>query len=290
MNNRKIALSAMISEGVFIGENVIIGENVTICAGTVIGNNVILKDNVYIDHYVIIRDHVTVGENTTVGARCILGEYLMDFYKDRKNKVHPLVIGSDSLIRSETIIYGENTFGKALQTGHRVTIRERSKIGSNVRIGTLSDIQGNCTIEDYVSIHSNVFVAPNSVIKKYAWLFPCSVLTNDPTPPSMTAKGVTVGEYAAVAAGAVIVPGVSVGKEVLIGAGSVVTKDIPTGKLVVGNPARVRCEANQLLNPETGKPAYPWQYNFDRGMPWKENGYAQWLARQNKQDSSEEDI
>jgi hypothetical protein len=37
-----------------------------------------------------------------VGARCILGEYLQDFYENLKNGFHPLIIGENSLIRSET--------------------------------------------------------------------------------------------------------------------------------------------------------------------------------------------
>ena len=116
--------------------NCIISDSATIKENVIIGDNVIVEDNCYIDYGAIIRDNVHIKKGSYIGTRCILGEYLMDFYSDRINKVHPLVIGENALIRSETIIYGETTIGSNFQTGHRVTIREGSMIGNNVRIGT----------------------------------------------------------------------------------------------------------------------------------------------------------
>lgn len=118
-----------------------------------------------------IADNVILGDNVTIGARCILGEYLADFYSEQQYKPHPLIIGENALIRSETIVYGDNVLCDRMQTGHRVTIRENSKIGNNVRIGTLSDIQGYCEIQDYVNIHSNVHIGQKSVIKKMHGFF-----------------------------------------------------------------------------------------------------------------------
>ncbi len=141
-----------------------------------------------------------------------------DFYTDRSNKVHPLIIGQKALIRSETIIYGDTVIGDNFQTGHRVTIREKSRIGHNVRIGTLSDIQGDCDIGNYVNLHSNVHIGMKSTIKDYVWIFPYVVLTNDPTPPSETLLGVTIEEFAIIATGSIIMPGKHIGKDALVGA------------------------------------------------------------------------
>ena len=270
-------MSNVIDKNVIIGENVKLGDNVTIKSGCILDDNVVIKDNVYIDYNTIIHSNVIIDENTTIGARCILGEYVADFYKDRVNKNHPLYIGRDSLIRSETIIYGDNSFGNSLQTGHRVTIREHTKIGEHVRIGTLSDIQGYCEIQNYVNLHSNVHIGQKSIIKNYAWIFPYVILTNDPNPPSNSLIGVTIEEYAIVATGTVILPGKTVGTGALIGAGSVVTKDIGAGKVAVGNPAKERCDTVSLRDSLTGEQVYPWQYTFDRGMPWENIGYDNWL-------------
>lgn len=268
-------MASNVAKDVIIGKNVRIGNNVTIKSGCILEDNIWIGDNVYIDFNVIIHCNVKIDDNTTIGARCILGEYLMDFYSDREQKEHALHISKNSLIRSECIIYGDNDFGPYLQTGHRVTIRENTKIGEHVRIGTLSDIQGYCEIQDYVNLHSNVHVGQKSLIKRYAWIFPYVVLTNDPNPPSETMLGVTIEEFAIVATGTVVLPGKIIGSGALVGAGSVVTKDIEHDMIAVGNPAKERGETSKIKD-ASGNAVYPWQYSFDRGMPWQGMGYDEW--------------
>lgn len=255
----------------------IISDTAIIKENAIIGNNVVIEDNCYIDYGAIIKDNVHIKKGSFIGVRCILGEYLMDFFSDKINKVHPLIIGENALIRSETIIYGDTTIGSNFQTGHRVTIRESSIIGNNVRIGTSSDVQKECIIEDYVSLHSNVFVGENSVIKNFAWIFPHVILTNDPTPPSETLTGVIIEAYAAVAAGSIILPGIKIGEESLVGAGSVVTKNVEKETVVVGNPAKKICLTRDIVNKLTNQQVYPWKYTFSRGMPWDKIGYEEWL-------------
>lgn len=245
------------------------GNNVTIKDNVILGENVVLEDNVYLDYGVIIRDNVHIKKGTVVGTRCILGEYLGDFYKDCINKQHPLTIGENSIIRSETIIYGDSEIGANFMTGHRVTIREDSYIGENVRVGTLSDIQGKCQIGHHVNIHSNAHLGQGCKIGNYVWIYPYVVLTNDPYPPSEMLLGVTVEDYAVIAVGAVILPDVVVGEGALVAAGTVVTKNVVKGKMVAGNPGKEKGDVVNIKNRYTGEPAYPWQSRFDRGMPWK---------------------
>lgn len=256
-----------------------ISETAVIMHDVVIGDDVTIEDGVFVDYHCIIRDNVTIKRDSRIGAGCILGEYLSDFYEDLVNKTHPLVIGEHSLIRSNTIIYGDNELGDYLQTGHRVTIREESKIGHHVRIGTLSDIQGFCEIGNYVNIHSNVFVAQATVIEDYVWLFPHVVITDDPTPPSNQFEGVTIRRFAAIAAGSIIAPGVTVGEDALVGAGSVVTHDVGKEEIVVGVPARSRGSVRAIRNHLTGEFVYPWRYTFERGMPWVGIGYETFVKK-----------
>jgi maltose O-acetyltransferase len=54
-----------------------------------------------------------------------------------------------------------------------------------------------------------------------------------------TAKPVTIGDGAWLAAGVIVSPGVSIGANTVVGAGSVVTRDLPDGHLCLGNPCRV---------------------------------------------------
>ncbi|URZ08142.1 acyltransferase [Clostridium felsineum] len=254
-----------------------VGKNVIIKSGVEIGENVIIEDDVYIDYGCIIRDNVHIKKGSFIGARSILGEYLYDFYADRKNNKHPLIIGENALIRTENVMYGDTIIGDNFQSGHKVTIRENTNIGNNVRVGTLSDIQGDCTIGNYISLHSNVHIGQKSNIKDYVWIFPYVVLTNDPTPPSEVMLGVTVESFAIIATGSIILPGVHVYEDTLVGAGSVVTKDVLKESVVVGNPAKHVCSVREIKSKITGQAVYPWRYTFKRGMPWKDSNYDEWL-------------
>ncbi len=275
----KIAKSAKMSDNVNIGDNVEIGEDVVICAGCKIGNNVNIARGTYIDYDVILRDNLELGENSFVGARSILGEYLVDFVTKREQITHKLSIGHNAVIRSETIIYGDNVIGDYFETGHRVTIRENSRIGHHVKIGTLSDIQGYCEIGNYVHMHSNVHIGHKSVINDYVWIFPYVILTNDPTPPSEDLLGVNIDKFAVIGSGTVILPGIKIGKESLVGAGAVVTKDVLPERIVVGNPAKDIGNTSKIRNKVTGEQVYPWKYSFERGMPWEGIGYENWSHR-----------
>lgn len=259
-----------------------IADSAIIKDGVIIGDNVIIEDGVYIDYGAIIKDNVHIKKGTFIGARCIIGEFLSDFFEDRTNKNHQLVIGENSLIRSESIIYGDSTIGDYFQTGHRVTIREKSKIGHHVRVGTLSDIQGDCEIGNYVNMHSNVHIGQKSVIKDFVWIFPYVILTNDPTPPSNNLIGVTIESFAIIATASILLPGVHIGKDALVGAGAVVTKDVNDMKVVVGNPAKEVRDVTEIKDKISGENAYPWRYSFDRGMPWKGLGYENWEKSEGK--------
>lgn len=265
-----------IGAGVIVGENCVIGIKCIVKERTIIGDNVILGEGVYLDYDVVFRDNVTIGDFSVIGCRSILGEYLVDFYSEKKNTKHLLSIGKKALIRSEAIIYGSTTIDDDFQTGHRVTIREYCTIGKNVRIGTLADIQGHCEIQEYVNIHSNVHIGQKSIIKKYAWLFPYVILTNDPNPPSESLQGVTIEEFAVVCTGTIILPGIVIGKESLIGAGAIVTKSVGESLVAVGNPAKIMGSTEKIKDKVTGNNIYPWKNTFDRGMPWQNIGYEEW--------------
>lgn len=271
------------------GNNVVLGENIKLGNDVYIGHNCIVEDdvtigdNVYIDSNTIIRSGTTIGSNSFVQSNCIIGEYQMDFCLDRKKHEHTLSIGDNAIIRSATIIYTGSTIGNDFQTGHRVTIREKSIIGNHVSLGTLTDVQGHCTIGDYVRTHSNCHIAQEAVIDNYVWLFPYVVLTNDLNPPSDDIAGVHIHSFAIIAADSLILPGREIGQDALVGAGSVVMKDVKPYMLVSGNPAKAIADVRKF-NKVIGKEVYPWRNFFGRAMPWAEKGWDNWIASLSKEE------
>lgn len=264
--------NCVISESAVIGENVHIGHN------CIIEDDVVIGDGCYIDNSTTIRSGVKLGAHSSVGANCIIGEYWMDFWVDKELHLHPLTIGDNALIRSGSIIYADSEIGSDFQSGHQVTIREKAVIGNHVSVGTLSDIQGNCKIGNYVRLHSNVHIGQLSEIDNCVWIFPYVVLTNDPTPPSENFLGVHINSFAIVATGAIVMPGIEIGGDSLVGAGAIVTKPVARYSVVAGNPAKPISDVRKVKNKITGESVYPWRYHFNRAMPWEDIGFEKWYA------------
>lgn len=253
-----------------------IEKDIVIKNGVQIGHNVEIEDHVYIDYNTIIRDHVRIKQGTYIGANCILGEYLPDFYKERKIIEHKVSIGEKSLIRSGSIIYGGCEIGDEFQTGQNVTIRENTIIGDHVSIGTYCDVQGDCRIGNYVRMQSGVYIAQKALIEDYVWIFPHVVVTNDPTPPSNQLCGVTIRKFSVIAAGSILLPGITIDGDSLVAAGAVVTKNVNKGEVVAGNPAKVIGNIEDIKNHVTGEKVYPWRYTFKRAMPWEASDFNTW--------------
>jgi UDP-3-O-[3-hydroxymyristoyl] glucosamine N-acyltransferase len=221
-----------------------------------------IADDAEIGAFCIIHANVVLGSGCKIGAYCELG------IQSALGDGSPLIIEKDSLIRSHSVFYESSRFGNNLVTGHRVTVRENTVAGENLQIGTLSDIQGDCVIGDYVRFHSNVHIGKMSIIGNFVWIFPYVVLTNDPHPPSETLNGVTVGDYAVIATMSVILPGVKIGEGALIAAHSSLKADAEPGMLYMGSPADKICSTSKIkLQDGTRRPAYPWTSHFSRGYP-----------------------
>lgn len=238
-------------------------------------DNVQLGKNVIIGHDSIIYPNVIIGDNTVVGPYTTVGEPSGSFYSHdsaniEKHDFKRTVIGVNSVIRSHTVIYEDVEIGEGFQSGHMVTIREKTSIGIRCSIGTRTDIQDHVRLQNYIRVHSNVFMGQYTEIEDYVWIYPYVALTNDRHPPVYNPQGVRIKEYAVIATSSVIMPGIVIGKNALVGAHSVVTKNVHDEMLVVGNPAKVRCNVRDIRD-ENGNQVYPWKDHIieNRGYPWQ---------------------
>lgn len=250
------------------------GRNVFISPKAKIGLNVKIGDNT------TIYDNVVVGNNSIICNDTVLGEPTGAYYKDPKNYENPeTIIGPNAMIRSHCIFYAGSTFGEGLITGHRATIREGTRVGNNVLISTMVDIQGNCEIGDYSRIYSNVHIGEKTRIGKYVFVFPYSIFTNDPQPPSNHLIGSEVGDYSIITIHCCVLPGVKVGTHCLVGANSVISRSIDDYSFAVGSPAKRMCDIREIPSKNEEDPTYyPWPEHFKRGMPWEKTGYEEWMA------------
>lgn len=228
----------------------------------IVADGVIMGDGCVIGPYTIVHDNVRLGNHVTIGSHCEIG------IRTRLGDGTPLIIGDNALIRSHSVFYESSFFDAGLVTGHHVCARELTRAGLGLQIGSASDIQGHCTIGDYVRTHRGVHVGQGSTIGNFVWLFSDVLLTNDPNPPSEICTGPTIGDFSVIAVKSTLLPGIVLGQHVFVAAHSQVGINVPDGKIVSGIPARIIGDASMMrMKNDIRIKAYPWNKRFFRGYP-----------------------
>jgi acetyltransferase-like isoleucine patch superfamily enzyme len=197
----------------------------------------------------IIQGDTTIHPTTIIEPYCIIG-----------SDHGPLHIGPGSIIRSHSVIEGGSTIGDRLETGHYVLIRPRNTIGTNLRIGTGSSLEGDGEVGDYVRIHGRVEMT-KGIIRSFARVYADCYITDNRLPPSNVNVPVVIGEAAVVTIGCVLVAGVKLGMGSFVGANTTVTKDIPDGMALVGGKLKPVTELSWMGY------SYPWTAYYRDGYP-----------------------
>lgn len=176
--------------------------------------------------------HVTVGGDVEIDDDATVGYQYAD-------DCGPTVLGDESRVRADTIIYADATIGDGFVTGHGALIREDTDIGDRVLVGTQAILDGSLEVGSQVSIQSGVYVPPGTEVGWNVFLGPGAVLTNDPYPlrQRRELKGPTLADHVTVGANATVLPDVSLGERSFVAAGAVVTADVPADTLAAGVPA-----------------------------------------------------
>lgn len=245
--------------------------NVYISPKATLGRDVRIGDNT------VIYDRVVLGDNSIVCNDCVVGEPLNAYYTSSDYENPTTVIGSESIIRSHSVIYAGCHIGSSFSCGHHALIREKCTIGDHCSVGSMADLEGDISIGNYSRIHSSVHISQWSKIGSYCWIAPFVVMTHDPYPPSNDWKGSSIGDYTQVCVGAVILPGIQIGQKCVIGAGAVVNKSLKDLSLVVSASSRVT-DVGKYIVMGKGR-VYPWMNRFERGMPWDGIGYDAWIRQ-----------
>ena len=219
-----------------------------------IGKNCKISDSVKIYPNVEIEDNVVIGDY------CVLGS-------NEKNKKSKTTIKKNTKIFSHSIIHPNVLIGENSIIGHHTLIREKTVVENDVQIGSYSDIEGNVKIEKFVKLHSNVHIGQHSHLMCFSYLFPYTILTNDPIPPSNLRMGVTIEPFAVICTRSTILPGKKIGFGSFVGANSLVNKDLNFETIGSGNPFKQRGNISLLKNPENNNNAYPWAGRFDKNYP-----------------------
>src|SRR5215208_6086330 len=163
--------------------------------------------------------------------------------KKQQNKKNIKINNSPSKSKFQKVKnYVSNTaqIGKNVKIWHFAYVGDKTIIGDNVMIGSLSHIDYNVKIGNNTRIEGAVYIPPLTVIGNNVFIGPGATFTNDPYPMSPKMVGVTVEDGAIIASRAVVKPGVRIGKNSVVAMAAVVTKDVPPDIVVMGHPARIK--------------------------------------------------
>ncbi|WP_345801182.1 acyltransferase [Microbacterium sp. AZCO] len=142
------------------------------------------------------------------------------------------------------------SIGEGTRVWHLAQIREHARIGPQCTIGRGAYVGPGVELGRACKLQNHALVYEPARLGDGVFIGPAAVLTNDEFPraanPDGSPKtgadwdlvGVTIGRGASIGARAVCVAPVEIGEYALVAAGAVVTKDVPAFALVVGVPAR----------------------------------------------------
>lgn len=140
--------------------------------------------------------------------------------------------------------------GPGSQVWHLAQVRERTRLGRSCVVGRGAYVGPDVQIGDHVKIQNYAQVHEPARLEAGVFVGPAAMLTNDQHPRAIgpdgrpkgrsdwDVAGVVVREGASLGACSVCVAPVTVGRWAMVGAGAVVVRDVPDHALVVGVPAR----------------------------------------------------
>jgi UDP-2-acetamido-3-amino-2,3-dideoxy-glucuronate N-acetyltransferase len=144
---------------------------------------------------------------------------------------HSAEIDADTSIGEGTKIWHFSHILKGSSIGEKCKIGQNVVVGPNVKIGEGCKIQNNVSVYEGVTIGNYVFCGPSMVFTNV--MNPrAEVSRKNEYCLTTICDGVTFG------ANCTIVGGITVGEFAFIGAGTVVVNDVSAYALMVGNPAR----------------------------------------------------
>ena len=159
---------------------------------------------------------------------------------------------SDVFIHPTASVSPKAQLGAGTKVWINVQIRENAVIGVNCIVSKDVYIDHTVTIGDRCKIQNSVSVYHGVTIGNDVFVGPNACFTNDRVPRAFNADWkitpTVVKDGASIGANSTLICGITVGEYAMIAAGSVVTRDVAPYTLVMGNPARPVARIDQAGN------------------------------------------
>ena len=223
----RLATGAAVAEGARVGPDTFLGNGVTLYPGVQLGEQCVVLDGASIGR-------IPISNGTTT--------------RPIESAFQRVTIGAQSIVGANAVIYTGTSFGERVLIGDLASFREGCRVSDRAIVGRGTMALYNCSIGPFARIQDQVHLVGDMIVEEHVFLGMGVVTTND-NDVYLTRFGLAAREqrgapvlrrFAAVGAGATILPGVEIGEGALVGAGAVVTRDVEPWTIVMGVPARVR--------------------------------------------------
>jgi UDP-2-acetamido-3-amino-2,3-dideoxy-glucuronate N-acetyltransferase len=153
-------------------------------------------------------------------------------------------MANNYLMHPSSIIDAGANIGNNTKIWHFCHVCANSVIGANCSLGQNVFVADNVIIGDRVKIQNNVSLYDGVIIEDDVFCGPSAVFTNVINPRSFITrkqeyKNTIIKKGASIGANATIVCGVTIGEYALVAAGAVVCKDVPAHAIVAGIPSKI---------------------------------------------------
>jgi acetyltransferase-like isoleucine patch superfamily enzyme len=206
-----------------------------------VGRNVIFYGDVEVGAGSVIEDNVVIGHPSPSAAKAAgdLGRHeglvgLNEMYDFLSTA--PTVIGPSARVRSNTVIYAGTTIGARFECAHNVVVREDCELDADVYLFAGTVVKSGVRIGRGARISNTV--GNRTQIGHAASMLGYTVHAYTAGVGGLEEPAPTIQVGATVSRGAVIVGDVTVGEYALVAANAVVVDDVPAGAVVAGVPAK----------------------------------------------------
>jgi acetyltransferase-like isoleucine patch superfamily enzyme len=178
-------------------------------------------------------------------------------------KPSPTPVSSNGVFVHRMALCESDDVGRGTRVWAFAHVLPGAVVGRDCNVGEGAFIEDGAVVGDRVTVKNGVMIWDGVTIEDDAFLGPGVVFTNDLRPRAEIRRGSAgyvptfVRKGASLGANVTVVCGVTIGSYALVAAGSVVIRDVPAHAFVAGNPARQRgwvCTCGERLGADLSCP------------------------------------
>jgi UDP-2-acetamido-3-amino-2,3-dideoxy-glucuronate N-acetyltransferase len=146
--------------------------------------------------------------------------------------VHPKGLCESDRVGPRTRIWAFAHVLPGAEVGADCNVCDHVYVEGGARLGNRVTVKNAVLVWDRVTVEDEVFLGPNVVFTNDLAPRVGFKKSRDQLVPTLVRRGATVG------ANATVLSGITIGEHAFVAAGAVVVRDVPAHALVAGNPAR----------------------------------------------------